>query len=134
MTNPNVQTLRVNQSVALRNAGNAALAKQVAPCSLYKGMHLFVFVGERGGDDLFRCACMAEMRNAKDAWYPDETRYRVVEQVEEDEALAAIPDAQESVLNRQLLASLNANRAVCEHGTVDPDNPHDPCIQCAVGE
>ncbi len=101
-------------------------------CSLYRGMHLVVFVGERGGDDIFRCACMDEMRNAKDAWYPDETRYRVVEQVEEDEALAALPDAEALVLNRQLLASLNANRAVCEHGSTDPDNPHDPCLQCAV--
>ena len=22
---------------------------------------------------------------------------------------------------------------VCEHGTIDPDNPSDPCMQCAVG-
>lgn len=58
-------------------------------CELWQGMHRMVFVGERVGRDRYECACGASMLNASDAWYPDETRYVVIEPEEEQEALNA---------------------------------------------
>lgn len=35
---------------------------------------------------------------------------------------------------REDVPSLRGPDERCEHGTLDPDDPHDPCIPCAVAE
>lgn len=76
-------------------------------CSVHGAKHLFVFVGERNGADWFRCACMNEMRNAREALEPD-SDFTIADVACEAEAAALLGDdaVQAAVLLRQLEASL----------------------------
>lgn len=63
-----LDTLRVNHSVALRNAGYAALSNA---CSEYATGHRFAFVRETlDGAELWECPCGRDARNAREAGLP----------------------------------------------------------------
>lgn len=93
-------------------------------CSVHGAKHLFVFVGERNGADWFRCACMSEMRNAREALEPD-SDFTIADVACEAEATALLGDdaVQAAVLMRQLEASLERQRFAY-------NDPSEPCPDC----